>query len=187
MEGNMATQPTRYRFTVEDFEQMGVAGILGEDDRVELIAGEIVQMAAIGVRHATCVSRLNRLLVRTAPDDLLVHVQDPIRLGNDGEPQPDLCLVYDRHYDATPTEQDVLLVIEVSDSSRLYDLNTKLPLYAAAGIAEAWLVDLQAGIVERHTEQLEGAYRHVAWARAGDTLAAVVVPSVVIPVADMLR
>lgn len=183
----MATQPQPYRFTVEEFEQMGVAGILGEDDRVELIAGEIVQMAAIGVKHANCVARLNRLLVRTGPDDLLVHVQDPIRLGNDGEPQPDLSLVYDRDYQVTPSEAEVLFVIEVSDSTISYDRTIKLPLYAAAGIAEAWLLDVNAGILERHSEPHDGLYRLVTSARAGESLASLVVPSIVIPVATILR
>jgi len=183
----MATQPARYLFTVEEFEQMGVAGILDEDDWVELIAGEIVQMAAIGVQHANCVRQWIRVLTRVVPTGFIVDVQDPIRLHNDGEPQPDLAVLYDRHYDATPTEKDVLFVIEVFDSSLSYDRTTKLPLYATAGIAEAWFVDLQAGIVERHTEPLEGVYRQAVWARAGDTLVSIAVPSVTIPVADILR
>lgn len=168
----MATERARYRFMVDEYEQMGVAGILTEDDRVELLDGEIVEMAPIGIEHATSVDRLTEILVLAvvAAGGLTARVQNPIRLRNNGEPQPDLAVVYKRDYRATPTEADTLLVIEVADSTLTSDRAVKLPLYAAAGVPEAWLVDLNAGV-----------YRQVAWARPGDALASTVVPSLLIP------
>ena len=166
---------------------MGAAGILGEDDRVELIAGEIVEMAAIGLKHANCVRAWIQLLRRIVPDEFFIDVQNPIKIRDDGEPQPDIALLHDRTYTATPTAADVLFVVEVSDSSLAYDRGTKLPLYAAAGIAEAWLVDLSAGIIERHTEPYDGAYRRVVFARAGETLTSTTVPAVVVPVEAILH
>ena len=147
----MATQVVRRRFTVTDYEQMAEVGILKPDERVELIAGEIWEMAAIGIRHAQCVTRLNRMLIRALPDDFQVNPQNPIRLSDDSEPQPDLAVMYERAYDATPAAPDILFVIEVSDTTREYDRGTKMPLYAAAGIAEVWLIDLVAERVERYT------------------------------------
>jgi len=103
------------------------AGILGEDDRVELIAGEIIEMAAFGVRHANCVRAWIQLLRGLVPHGMLIDIQNPIKVRNDGEPQPDVAVLYDRAYDTTPTEADALFVVEVSDSSLAYDRSTKLP------------------------------------------------------------
>ena len=114
----MAVPIARRRFTVEDYHRMAEAGILGEDDRVELIAGEIVEMSPVGGRHVEAVSRFTRLLSRQVGDGMLVNVQSPIRLANDGEPEPDLAVVRDRAYGGElPTAADVLLVIEVADTS----------------------------------------------------------------------
>jgi len=118
---------------------------------------------------------------------MLIDMQNPIKVRNDGEPQPDVAVLYDRAYDSTPTEADTLFVVEVSDSSLAYDRSTRLPLYAAAGIAEAWLVDLNAGIVERHTEPYEGAYRYVVFARAGETLRSITVPEIIVSVDAILQ
>jgi hypothetical protein len=111
---------------------MGEAGILHEDDRVELIEGEIVEMAAIGTRHFSCVNRLNWLLVMSVGDEAVVSVQNPVRLNEHTEPQPDLTVIRPRNYtEALPVPEDVLLLIEVSDTTLAYDRNIKLPLYAS--------------------------------------------------------
>jgi len=126
----MAAPLVRHRFTVEEYHRMGQAGILSEDDRVELIEGEIVEMAPVGSRHAACVKRLNALLSRRAGGRALVSVQDPIRLGEHSEPQPDLALLKPRedfYAAAHPGPEDVLLVIEVAETSLEYDREVKLP------------------------------------------------------------
>jgi Uma2 family endonuclease len=175
----------RYRFTVDDYDRMAEAGILHEDMRVELIDGEIVQMAAIGLRHMTSVDETNHLLVPLLPSkDLRVSVQNPIRLGRRDEPQPDL-MVYRKRADrvgARLTPADVLLVIEVSDTTRAYDRSTKLPRYAAAGIPEAWLIDLVDDRVERHTEPSAEGYRRVDIVLRGEMLVSAMLPVLAIPV-----
>lgn len=182
------TQAMRHRFTVAEYQYMGTVGILTEDDRVELIAGEIFQMSPIGRRHARCVDLLNRILSRSAGPDMLVAVQNPIYLPGESAPQPDLAMIYDRDSGSIgPTAVDTILVIEVADSSLGYDRGTKLPLYAAAGIAEAWLVDLVSGTVERYSDPHDGLYRLVARGQSGDTLASTVLPPLTIPVEAILR
>jgi Uma2 family endonuclease len=177
----MVALVARRRFLVDDYERMGTAGILTEDDRVELIAGEIVEMSPIGGRHVGRVNLLADLLADVVRREALISVQNPIRLSADGEPQPDITLLRRGvSLDAVPTPADVLLVIEVADSSRDYDRGVKLPLYAAAGIEETWLVDLVAEIIERHTDPYDGIYRRVASARRGESLASTVLPAMVL-------
>ena len=145
-------QLTRWRFTVHDYHRMGEAGILHEDDRVELIQGELVQMTAIGTRHFSCVNRLNRLMVLNFGDEAIVSVQNPVRLNEYNEPQPDVTVIRTRDYrESLPMPEDVLLLIEVSDTTLAYDRGIKLPLYARAGIGEVWIVNLPGEIIERHT------------------------------------
>ena len=140
----------RHRFTVEEYRKMGEAGIFHEDDRVELIEGEVLEMAAIGDRHFECVYRLTRLLSRWVFGDapslygdaeagrIGVSVQNPLVLSIDGEPEPDLVLVRRREgRSGVPVPEEAKLVVEVADTSLVYDQDTKLPLYAAAGIPEA--------------------------------------------------
>jgi Uma2 family endonuclease len=127
----VAQEVVRRRFTVHDYHRMGEAGILHEDDRVELIEGEIVEMAAIGTRHFACVNQLNRLLVRSAGDVAIVSVQNPVRLDEHTEPQPDLTVLRVRNCrESLPFPEDVLLLIEVSYTTLTYDRGVKLPLYA---------------------------------------------------------
>jgi len=147
----MAVQLLRRGFTVEEYHRMAQAGILTEDDRVELIEGEIITMTPIGSRHAACVDRLTRLLSAHAGREAIVRVQNPIRLGERSEPQPDLALLRfrsDFYASRHPGPEDVLLVVEVAETSADVDREVKLPLYARSGIAEAWLVDLAGGQIE---------------------------------------
>ena len=135
----MAVRILRRAFDVHEYHRMAEAGILDEDDRVELIEGEIVQMSPIGSRHQGCVNRLARLLFEFAGRDYVVHIQGPVRLNERSEPQPDLALLKlrpDFYSERHPTPDDVLLLIEVSETSADYDREVKLPLYAGAGIAE---------------------------------------------------
>src|SRR4051794_31298886 len=178
----MATDISRRRFTVADYERMIEAGILAEDDRVELVAGEIVEMAAIGIRHMNCINQTGKRIGRAIDNSLIVSIQNPIRLSNDGMPQPDLAVFLDQGEDATmPTVNEVLIVIEVADTSRNYDRQIKLPLYAAAGIREAWFFDLATETIERHTAPIDGRYTLIAIAGRGQSLTSTVLPSLTIP------
>ncbi len=174
-------------FSTDQFEQMIAAAILTDRDRVELIEGAIVAMAAIGMRHVYCVMDLEELLHDTVGKNAYVLVQSPFRLGDFSEPQPDLTVIR-RTVDRSrlPTAQDVLLVIEVSDSSLAYDRRLKLPLYAAAGIPEAWIFDLTHDLIERHTDPHEGGYRTVVVVGRGETIASLTVPAAIFDVDAIL-
>ena len=176
----------RRRFTVDDYHRMGEAGILTEDDRVELIGGAIVEMSPIHDPHVRAVNYLNEFLIlRLAGGDVTVSIQNPIRLSDDTEPQPDVAVLRGRGRGLADAA-DVLLVIEVADTTRRYDRTVKLPLYAAAGIPEAWLVDLVARTIERHTEPRDGRYQQRTVARRGESLASTALPAVILSVDAVL-
>ncbi len=149
------TLPVR-RFTRKEYHRMGEAGILGEDERVELIDGRIVHMSPIGSQHAACVSLLNRVL-RPVEAAAIVRVEDPIILNDDTEPQPDIAVVRFKanlYADAHPHPEDVLLLIEVAETSLEEDRDIKLPRYAASSIPEVWIVNLIANMIEVYCEPL---------------------------------
>ena len=169
---------------------MGRAGILGEDERVELLGGEIIVMAAIGNRHAACVLRLNatfnseRLVGRA-----LVQVQNPVAADPYSEPQPDLMLLAHRddYYDFDhPGPADVLLLVEVAASSFDYDRHTKVPFYALSGIREVWIVDLEADRIEAYSEPEAGRYRNLQRYVKGDTVAPAAIPEFEVAVAALI-
>lgn len=163
----------RRRFTVDEYYRMGAAGILDEDDRVELIEGEILEMSPIGRKHAACVGRSNRRFSRLVGSRAVVRVQDPIRLADDSEPQPDLAIVRARadfYASGHPRPKDVFLLVEVADESVDRDRRVKLPLYARAGVAEVWLVDLNARVIEIHRRPRKGVYREVRSFAPGERL-----------------
>jgi len=182
----------KHLFTVEEFHRMGEAGIFGEDDRVELIGGEVVRMSPIGWRHAYCVSRLNEILFRFASgQDLLgrryvVNVQNPIALNRYAEPQPDLVLTEGLPVGRLPGPAEVALVVEVSDTTLRYDRETKLPLYAAAGVPEVWIVDLQADAVEVHSEPASAEYRAVSRQGRDGRVASATLAGLAFDVAEVL-
>jgi Uma2 family endonuclease len=177
----------RRRFTVHDYHRMGEAGILHEDDRVELIEGEIVEMTAIGTRHFSCVNVLTRLLVVSVGDEAIISVQNPVRLNEYTEPQPDLAVIRPRDYrESLPEPDDVLLLIEVSDTTLPYDRGVKLPLYARAGIREVWIVDLPGETIERYTAPSANGYRRVEQMRRGQTLESTSLPGLAPSVDEVL-
>lgn len=181
----MSTAIERYQFTVADYERMAAIGILDEDDRVELIAGEIVRMSPVGNRHVQAVNRLGHLLYAISGADLTVSIQNPIQLGVRDEPQPDLALLRGAGKGLADAPA-VLLVIEVADSLREYDRATKLPRYAAAGIPEAWLVDLANGVIERYSEPRNRHYRVAMFAHLGESLTSTVLPALTISTDSVL-
>jgi len=154
--------PARHRLDVDAYYKMAEAGILTRDDRVELIDGEIIDLNPIGSPHAALVKRLNRLFARAAAEGrVLVGVQDPLRLDAYNEPEPDLMLLRPRadDYQANhPSAADVLLHIEVSDSSLAYDRGAKLALYARFGVTEVWIIDIAGSAVEIYHGPKDGAY-----------------------------
>lgn len=144
---------------------MGEVGILTEDDRVELLEGELIQMSPIGPRHAAAVRRLTRLLIRRLGTAAVVSVQNPIALDDHSEPQPDIAVLRPRRDEyATdhPAPRDVPVLIEVMDAAQDYDRGRKLRRYAEDGIREVWLVDLVADVIEVHRQPVARAYRAVS-------------------------
>nr|WP_242482517.1 Uma2 family endonuclease [Thiocystis violacea] len=135
----------RHRYTVDDYYRMAESGILSPDARVELIEGEIIDMPPIGAPHASAVNRLHQQLLDAVHGQVIVRGQSPVRLDSRNEPEPDIALVRNRsgHYrDRHPSPTDVLLLVEVADSSLRYDRDVKMALYARFGIPETWLINL---------------------------------------------
>jgi Uma2 family endonuclease len=179
----------RHRFTVDEYHRMIQAGILNEDDRVELIRGEIVQMAAIGSRHASCVARLNDLLVGTLRGQAVLWPQNPLTIMPDSEPEPDIILLRyreDFYRGALPQAEDVALLIEVADTSLRYDRHMKGPLYAEAGVQEYWIVDLEGEAVEVYRDPSGGRFRSVERIASSATLSPLAFPDLRLAAADIL-
>lgn len=188
-QGSVTVKVERWTFTVDEVYQMLAAGILTEDDRVELIEGELIKMSPIGERHAACVKKSNALFNRLIGQQAIVSVQDPIYLDHHSEPQPDLALLKPRtdyYAAAKPTPADVLLIIEVADSSIDYDRRIKVPLYARAAIPVVWLVDLNADAIEVYSQPANGAYQALQTARRSDRLTLETLPGLIIMVNDIL-
>lgn len=185
----MSVQVERHHFTVDEYYRMGAAGIFAEDDRVELIDGEIIRISPISSRHAACVRRLDALLNRLVSNLAQVSAQNPIRVNDFSEPEPDIALLRPRadfYAQAHPTPADVLLVIEVADTSVEYDREIKGPLYARAGIAEMWLVDLPEDLIEIYTNPAGGSYQNVRRATRGESFAAQSFPDLTFNVDEIL-
>ena len=179
----------RRLFTADEYQRMGQVGILTEDDRVELIDGEIVAMTPIGTRHNASVNRGNRALVRAAGDAAIVQSQGSIRLDQYSEPEPDLVLLRplaDFYASRPAGPDDILLIIEVAQSSIDYDRDVKAPLYAAAGIPEYWLVDLNTDVVWRFSSPERGMYRSSEQCRRGQSVAPQLLPTCHIAIDELL-
>lgn len=186
MEAMSVVQP--YRFTVEDFERMGRAGVFDESARIELLDGQIVEMTPIGPPHAGTVKALLRLLAKLVGDRAILSVQDPAVLGDFSEPQPDVMLLRpskDSYREAHPEAADVLLLIEVADTSVRLDRAVKTPIYARAGIQEYWIVDLQGRAVEVYRDPTGDAYRLVEEHRDGPVSPAAL-PGIELDVGEIL-
>lgn len=160
----MPVELLRRLFTVEEYERMVQADILTAAERVELLNGEIVEMSPIGTRHAACVKRLNQLFSQILGQRAIVGVQDPIRLSDYSEPQPDLTLLQPRpdfYVTAHPQPKNVLLVVEIADTSADYDRQVKIPLYGESGIVEVWLVDLVGQYLEVYRQPSASGYQQI--------------------------
>jgi Uma2 family endonuclease len=185
----MSAEPQKYYFSVDDYYRMADAGLFSDDQHVELIEGEVIEMSPIGSSHAGCVDDLNSLLNRKVRRLAIVRVRGPVRINEYSEPQPDLALLKprrDSYRRSHPTPPEVLLVIEVSDTSAQYDRNVKLPLYAGAGIPEAWLIVLPKDLVEVHSEPKNGKYQKVQRLKRGKTVNSPTVQGLSLKVDDIL-
>ena len=179
----------RHRLNVDEYYRMADAGILGEDDRVELIDGELIDMAPIGQDHAATVNGLTHALVMACNGKAIVSVQNPVRLDRFNEPQPDFAVSrlradnYRLH--GHPGPADVLLLVEVADSSLRFDKKVKLPLYARAGIGEVWIVNLAQRVLEAYREPAGEAYDAMRRYGANDRIALGLAPEIVVPLAHV--
>lgn len=181
----------RRRFTISDFERLYDLGFLGPEERYELIDGDLIEMARVQPPHASAVNRLTRRLVLALQDRASVIVQNPIRLGEeiDTQPQPDVTLARFREdgYAARhPFPEDIFLAIEVMDSTHRLDRGPKLSKYAKAGIRETWLVDLPGALIEVFRRPIEGLYSQGLILRPGDSIAPEVFPELVLSVSEIL-
>ena len=188
----MTTVMPKWRFSAKEFYKMGKAGVFGEDDRVELVGGEIVNMAAIGSYHAGCVDILTYQFSRRVPEGVVVRVQNPLQLDKLTVFQPDLAILLPRddfYTESHPTPKDVLLIIEVSDSSVDYDRNVKIPRYAQSGVPEVWQVNLVYGLIDKFsdldTENVR--YRSVMRHSSSQQIVPTQLPDISLNVSDILR
>lgn len=189
MKVTMSVQILRRKFTVEQYHKMVQYSILTEDERVELIRGEIIEMSPIGTKHAACVNRLVKLLIQRLGDRAIVAPQNPVVLNNDSEPQPDLTVLQpheDFYENSHPQPKDIFLIIEVAGTTVKYDREVKIPLYAENNIAEVWLVDINEQCVEVYREPVTNEYQNVRQFMRGESLAIQVFPDVNLTVNEIL-
>ena len=177
--------PTRHRFTVAEYHAMADAGIFSENERVELLDGDIINMPPIGDWHQASIDFYTNILPQLLQGRAIVRIQGPTRLCDESEPQPDVMLLKwrdDFYRDGHPEPSDVLLLIEVSDTSIEYDRSTKLSAYARTGIPEVWILSRDDRRIESYTEPSEGTYSSVRHVRPTDTIAPQAFPDVTIEV-----
>jgi Uma2 family endonuclease len=182
-----AERPHRL-FTVDEYHRMAEAGIFGPEERVELIDGEIIEMSPIGPRHAGCVINLNRLLVTRLGERAVVSPQNPVVIRPRSEPQPDMLVLRPRavsYSRAHPTPEDVLLAVEVAETTARFDRIVKARLYARARITEYWLADVGEERVDVFRSPAGDAYRDTSHVGRGGTVACLAFPEVVIAVDDL--
>ena len=186
----MTVELKRWRFTLDEYHRMGETGILGEDDRVELIEGEIIEMSAIGSRHAATVARIHHLFSTRLGNRAVVWSQNPLLLTRyQSEPQPDILVLAPRadfYAERLPAPADVWLLIEVADSSLFYDRGTKFPLYARAGVAEAWLANIDARRLEMHQGRGRARYHTVHLPAEDETFSPAAFPDLTLTLRDLL-
>lgn len=181
-------QPRRLRFSVDEYYKMIEIGLLKDYEKAEIIEGELIQKMPIGDRHAFTVDNLNRFFVKSVSDDILVRVQNPVRLSEFNEPEPDFVLADLTKYDGKrhPRPEETLLIVKVSDTTLKYDRDTKLALYAEAEIPEVWIVNLKNDIIEVHQKPSVGIYQLAQIFKRGETVKSAVLPDLEIDVDKIL-
>ena len=182
----LLVERARRLFTIEEYHRMAETGILRPKDRVELINGEILEMSPIGSRHMACVNNLTRALVLGLGVRAVVSPQNPVQIPLHSEPEPDLAVLRPRSYKTSaPTAEDVLLLVDVAETSLRFDRTVKLALYARAGIPEYWLADAAAETVTVYRQPAGKTYEDVRVVGIDGTLSPVAFPDLLIPVADL--
>ena len=185
---NFQPQPMRLRFTVDEYYRMIELGMLKDYEKAEIIEGELIRKMTIGDRHAAIVNFLTRFFVKNVSDDILVSVQNPVRLSDYNEPEPDVTLADLRKYDGKrhPQPSEIILIVEVSDSTLKYDRDVKLALYAEAEIPEVWIVNLPNDIIEVHQKPSVGIYQLAKIFKRGEILSSEVLPDLSIAADEIL-
>ncbi len=174
--------------SVDDYDRMIATGQLAENDRVELIRGEIIEKMPIGPSHSSVVKWFVKNLAPLLGDDAILGAQDPVRL-DDSEPEPDVSIVRPRndlYRSGHPRQSDILLLVEVSDSSLEFDREIKGPIYADAGIREYWIVNLVDDCIEIHRDPRGGEYRDVRTVVRNDTISMLAFPTIEMKVNEIL-
>lgn len=171
-------QPRRLRFSVDDYYKMIEMGMIDDYERSEIIDGQMVPKMTIGDKHAMAVDRLARILIRSLPEQVLVRIQNPLRISDFDEPEPDVVLADLTKYDGSrhPRPEETILVMEVSDVSLKHDRDVKLPLYSDAGIAEVWIVNLRDNVIEIHQDPNLGIYQQVKIFKSGQKVTSTALP-----------
>jgi Uma2 family endonuclease len=185
----MQTETSRKRFTVDDYYRMADAGILAPGERVELIDGEIIQMSPIGTRHLGCVNATNAVFFDAFKERAVVSGQNPVQLSDFTEPQPDIVLLKPRkdfYRGKHPEAADALLVVEVSDTTLGYDRDLKLTYYAAAGIPEVWIEDLNSDRILVFRNPAEGVYQVRLALSRGELISVQAFPDTTFTVSDFI-
>ena len=186
-----ATQfvPRRFPITVKMFNVMANEGAFEPGERIELIGGEIFDMSPIGNLHARCVKFLANYLIQSLNGIYIVGVQDPVVLDDLSEPQPDLSVLRyrpDFYKEETPSAKDIILIVEVADTTAIFDRGIKLRRYASAGVSEYWLIDLVADHVEVHTNPDEDSYGSLKIFRRGENVSSEAIPAIELSVDEIL-
>jgi len=185
----MTATVERRRFTVPEFARLVEVGLFRADERLELVQGEVVEMSPIGERHAACVDLLTRSVSRRAGDLAIVRVQGPLAVPDDSELYPDITLLKPRddfYRSRKPTGADVLLVVEVSDTTLVYDRDVKAPIYGRGGVPEFWLVDLGGRRIDVFSQPTPEGYRLRRTLLPGETLVLDSIPGLSLPVSDLV-
>lgn len=180
--------PQKHPISAEEYLRMGEAGVFAPEARLELIEGEIVEMAPIEPPHAGRVNRLNRLFGQRAGDKAIVSVQNPVIISDRSVPQPDLALLKPRadyYADSHPKASDVYLVVEVADTTLRFDFGTKVPLYARCGITEVWIVDVNERVIHVFREPSAAGYGASLTVKPGQSVACVAVPEASLDVGEL--
>ena len=188
-ERGATTQPARRPFTVDEYYAMADAGILNDEERVELIDGEIIVMSPIGNEHASSVDVATHFLRPIAPGQAIIRIQSHVRLDERNQPEPDLLLLKwrdDFYRHRAPAAEDVLLLIEVSHTSLAYDRGVKLALYARFLVHEVWLANIPARVIEAYTEPVDGEYTVARVYRPGETVSPTAFPDISLPVSQII-
>ncbi len=181
--------PTRRLFTVEELYVMDAAGMFDNDERIELLDGEIIVMPPIGEPHADGTDRLDESFKEQLLRRARVRVQGPVRISDNSLLQPDIAVLRlrDDYHRRAPAPEDALLLVEVADTSLEFDREVKLPRYAAAGIPEVWIVNLRSRQVEGYSDPVDGTYRSRRMVTAEGSIGPLAFPDVALAVADFLR